>query len=62
MEGPSPSSVEPGAELQVLVNGVVVQDCVDDLSGQDRRLGRVEETDELLMPVVLHAAAGDLAL
>ena len=54
--------VEPGVDLRVLVDGVVVQDRVDDLSGRDRRLNRVEKADELLMPVALHAAADHLAL
>ena len=45
----------------VLVDGVVVEDGVDDLAGRDLRLDGVEEADELLMPVALHAAADDLA-
>lgn len=54
-------SVEPGADLRVLVDGVVVQDRVDDLSGGDRRLDHVAKADELRMPVALHAAADHLA-
>ena len=61
MEGPARVAVEPGADLGVLVDGLVVQDRVDDLAGWDGRLDRVEEADELLMPVALHAAADHLA-
>jgi hypothetical protein len=32
---------------------------VDDLADRDLRLDRVEEADELLMAVALHAAADD---
>src|SRR3954470_22529495 len=48
---------EPGHHLRPLVGGVVVEDDVDDLAGRDRRLDGVEEADELLVPVALHAAA-----
>ena len=48
--------------LGMLVGGIVVEDDVNDLA--DRRLGLdgVEEADELLMAVPLHAAADDIAL
>ena len=39
------------------MGGVVVEDDVDDLAGRDLCLDGVEEADELLMPVALHAAA-----
>jgi hypothetical protein len=32
---------------------------VDQLAGRDRRLDRVEEAQELLVPVALHAPAHD---
>ena len=35
---------------------------MDDLSGRDRRLDRVEKADELLVPVALQAPADHLAL
>ena len=55
--------VEPGADLGVLVGGVVVEDR----RGRSCRPGPrasigVEEADELLMPVALHAAADDRAV
>src|SRR3954452_1001516 len=53
---------EPGQHLGLLVGGVVVEDDVDDLAGRDRRLDGVEEADELLVPVALHAAAEDGAV
>ncbi|GJD86453.1 hypothetical protein HPGCJGGD_4360 [Methylobacterium haplocladii] len=55
-------AIEPGAHLRVLVNGVVVEDRVHDFAGWHGRLDRIEEADELLMPVALHAAADHLAL
>jgi hypothetical protein len=42
---------EPGADLGVLVGGVVVEDDVHDLACGDVALQRVEEADELLMAV-----------
>ena len=53
---------EPALDLRVLVRGVVVEDRVDHLAGRHRALDGVEELDELLMPVVRHAAADDLAV
>ena len=35
---------------------------MDQLAGRDRRLDRVEEADELLVPVALHAVADDRAV
>ena len=55
-------AVEPGAHLRVLVGGVVVEDDVDELAGWHLRLDGVEEADELLMAVALHAAADDRAV
>ena len=46
----------------VLVGGIVVHDRVDELAGRDVALQRVEEADELLMPVALHVSAGDCAV
>ena len=62
MEGPARVTGEPGHDLRLLVDGIVVEDRVDDLSGRDRRLDRVEEADELLVPVALHAAADHRAV
>ena len=41
----------------MFVGGVVVDDGVDDLAGRDGALDGVEEADELLMAVPLHAAS-----
>ena len=57
MEGPARVPVEPRHHLGVLVGAIVVEDDMDQLAGRHRRLDRVEETDELLMAVPLHAAA-----
>ena len=43
------------------MGGVVVEDGVDGLASRDLALDGVQEADELLMPVALHAAADDLA-
>ena len=46
----------------MLVGGIVVEDDVDQLAGRDRRARRVEEADELLVAMALHAAADHLAV
>ena len=48
---------EPVEDLGMLVGGVVVEDRVDHFAGRHRALDGVEEADELLMPMALHAAA-----
>ena len=53
---------QPGADLGMLVGGVVVEHDVDDLAGRHGRLDGVEEADELAVAVALHAAAEDGAL
>src|SRR5207253_9901114 len=53
---------EPGPRLWVFVRAVIVEDHVDDLADGDFGLDRVQEPDELLMPVALHAAADHLAV
>src|SRR5271155_1326420 len=61
MEHEAGMPFEPGPHLGVLVAAVIVEDDVDELAGRDLCLDRVEEANELLMPVALHAAADDLA-
>ncbi|MCE3249174.1 MAG: hypothetical protein K0R61_856 [Microvirga sp.] len=56
MEDEAGVAGEPGQHLRLLVDGVVVEDDVDDLAGRDLCLNGVEEADDLLMPVALHAA------
>ena len=51
MEGPALVPLQPGADLGVLVGGVVVENAVDQLTGGHRGLDRIEETDELLVPM-----------
>ena len=53
---------QPLTNLGMLVGGVVVRDGMDELAGRHGRLDRVEEADELLMPMLLHATADDLAV
>ena len=53
VEGPARMAGEPGADLGVLVGGVVVEDHVDHLAGRHGGARRVEEADELLVPVAL---------
>lgn len=61
MEGKPRMAIEPFADLQVFVGRIVVEDDMDSLFGWDLRLDLVEKADELLMPVLLHAASYDLA-
>jgi hypothetical protein len=55
-------TAEPVDHLGVLVGGVIVDDSVNRLASRDLALDGVEEADELLMPVALHAAADDITL
>jgi hypothetical protein len=47
---------QPFLDLGVFVGGIIVEDGVDDLSRRHRALHRIEEFDEFLMPVLLHAS------
>lgn len=62
MEGPAGVADEPGADLGVLVGGVVVDHGVNHFPGGHRGLDLVQEADELLMPVALHVAADHRAV
>ena len=62
MEDKAGMSAEPGPRLGVLVWTVIVEDHVDDLAGRDFGLEGVQEANELLMPVALHAASDHLAV
>ena len=53
---------QPVAHLGLLVGAVVVEHDVDQLAGRHRALEGIEEAQELLMPVPLHAAADDAAV
>jgi len=61
MEGEAWMTIEPFADLRVLMSRIIVEDDVDGLSGRNLSLDLVEEADELLMPMLLHAASDDLA-
>ncbi|MDF2809947.1 MAG: hypothetical protein K0S56_978 [Microvirga sp.] len=62
MERPAGMTAEPVDHLGVLVGGKIVEDSVNRLASRDLALDGVEEADELLMPVPLHAAADDITL
>src|SRR3954454_17118740 len=61
VEGETRVPVEPLAYLRMLMGGVVVEDDVHELSGGHLCLDSIEEADELLVTMALHAAANDLA-
>ena len=48
---------QPRPDVGVLVGPVVVEDDVNEPAGGDLVLDRVQEADELLVRVLLHAAA-----
>jgi hypothetical protein len=52
---------QPSEDARVGVGFVIVENEMDGLSGGDLPLDGIEEADELLMAVALHAAADDLA-
>jgi hypothetical protein len=62
VEGPARMTGEPGADLGMLVGGVVVEDGVDQLAGRYRALDGIEEAEELLVPVPRHALADHAAV
>ena len=48
---------QPPLDLGVLVGGVIVEDGVNDLADRHGALDRIEECDEFLMAVLVHASA-----
>src|SRR5512135_1193862 len=62
VEGEALMPIEPGAYLGVLVDGIVVEDDMDELAGGNFGLEGIEEADELLMTVALHATPDHLAV
>lgn len=50
VEGPARMTVEPGADLLVLMGGVVVEDYVNHLADRDGALQGIQKADEFLMP------------
>jgi hypothetical protein len=61
VERPSRMPLQPSLHLGMLMCGVVVDDGFDRLVGGHLAINGVEEADELLMPVPLHAAPDHLA-
>src|SRR5258708_27738526 len=61
MEGEPRMAIEPFAYLRVFMGRIVVEDDMDGLFGRHLSLDLVEKADELLMPMLLHAASDDLA-
>ena len=59
--GPAGVPCQPLAHLRMLMGCVVVDDGVDRLSRRDLRFDDIEEADELLMTMALHASADDFA-
>src|SRR5580698_6767811 len=62
MEGPARMAFEPCLDLRMLMRGVVVDDGFDQLASWHGTLDVVEEADELLVAVLLHAAADHRAV
>jgi hypothetical protein len=52
---------QPSLDVRMLMGGVVVDDDMDDLAGGDLGFDGIEEANEFLMPVALHAAADNFA-
>ena len=55
-------TIEPSPRFGMLVRPVIIEDDVDDLADRNLGLDGVQETNELLMPMALHAAPDDLAV
>ena len=62
MEGPARMPLEPCLDLWVLAGSVAVDRRVDQLAGRNVALDGVEEADELLVPMALHAASDHRAV
>ena len=62
VENPSWVTRQPFAHGRVLVDGVVVEDRVNDFANGNLLLDGVKKANELLMAVALHVAADDLAV
>ena len=57
VEHPARMAGEPGPDLGVPVGAIVIDDGMDHLAGRDGALDRIEEADELLVAMALHAVA-----
>jgi hypothetical protein len=56
VKSPARVARQPGQYLGMLMGGVVVEHGVDQLTGGNRTLDGIEETDEFAVAVALHAA------
>ena len=61
MEDEARMAAEPTDHLRMFVGRVVVENDVDHLAGRHRPLDGIEEADEFLMAVALHALADHAA-
>jgi hypothetical protein len=61
MERPTRMMGQPLTDLGMLVGGVVVDNAMDELTGRNGCLDGIEEADEFLVSMLLHATADDLA-
>ena len=62
VERPSRMTLEPSADVGMLMGGVIVEDCMHDLAGGSVRLDGIEKANELLMAMALHIAADHRAV
>ena len=59
---PARMAAKPVSDLGMLVDGVIVEDCVNELAGRHRGLDPVEKPDEFLVAMARHALADDRAI
>ena len=62
VKGPTRMAAEPGAHLGMLVDGIIVEDRVNELSRWHRGLDPVQEAEEFLMAMARHALPDDRAV
>ena len=62
MKPPAWMPFEPSFDLRMFVGGVIVDDGFDHFADGHRALNLVEKANELLVPVLLHAAADHAAV
>ena len=59
MEYETRVAIEPGANVWMLVSGIVVENDVDYLPESNLRLDSVQKSNEILMTTALHVSADD---
>src|SRR5271154_993482 len=55
-------AIEPGANIGMLVGGIVIENDMDDLTGWNLHLDGIQKSNEFLMTMALHIAADDCAV